>query len=96
MIYPVNSLRDQVYNYSSILIDKGDHIRLQDVSLSYDLTRQQFSNLPFSTIRIYAYVNNIGILWRANKDGIDPDYVPNGGTLYPNPKTYAVGVKMGF
>ena len=97
MIYPDNPLRDQVYQYSSILIDNADNIRLQDVSLAYDMNKKQFPKLPFSTIRIYAYINNIGILWKANKDGIDPDYLPNGsGNIYPNPRTYSLGLKVGF
>ena len=93
MIFPDNNLRDIIYQNSSALTDKGDHIRLQDVSVSYDLIHGQHPKLPFSQIKLYAYINNIGILWRANKDGIDPDYIPNSSTVYPNPRTYALGFK---
>jgi TonB-linked SusC/RagA family outer membrane protein len=97
MIYPDNPLRDQAYQYSSILIDNADNIRLQDISLGYDIGKKQFPKLPFSNIRIYAYINNIAILWKANKDGIDPDYLPNGSAMiYPNPRTYSLGLKVGF
>ncbi|WP_429383055.1 SusC/RagA family TonB-linked outer membrane protein [Mucilaginibacter sp. UYCu711] len=96
LTYPGNDLRDQVYYFSSVLVDKGDHVRLQDISISYDINKQQFTKLPFSNIRVYAYINNIGILWRANKDGVDPDYVPNGNAIYPNPRTFALGLKASF
>jgi TonB-linked SusC/RagA family outer membrane protein len=97
MIYPDNGLRDQVYQYSSILIDNADNIRLKDISLGYDIGKKQFPKSPFANIRIYAYINNIGILWKANKDGIDPDAVPNGSaTVYPNPRTYSLGLKVSF
>jgi TonB-linked SusC/RagA family outer membrane protein len=98
LIYPDNSsTRDQFYNGSEVLVDRGDHIRLQDIQLSYDLTRKQWGRLPVQGIRIYLYANNIGILWRANHDGIDPDAIPTNGsnyTIYPNPRSIAAGIKI--
>jgi TonB-linked SusC/RagA family outer membrane protein len=96
MIFPTNYLRDAVYQNSDILIEKGDHIRLQDISLGYDLNKSQIPGLPFNNIKFYAYISNIGILWKANHNGIDPDYVPNYGMIYPNPKTFAIGLKLGL
>jgi len=96
--YPANSIRDIVYRNSSILIEKGDHIRLQDISLGYQFDKKQFPQMPFRSLNIYMYVNNIGILWRANKAGLDPDYIPSpgGNLIYPNPRTYSLGVKVGL
>ncbi len=84
------------YSNSEILVEKGDHIRLQDIQLSYDLPKRRFAKLPVQAIRFYLYANNIGILWRANHEGIDPDYsMP---TTIPNSQTrsLAIGLKMGF
>jgi hypothetical protein len=94
MIYPdpVNSSRDYFYKDSEPLIEKGDHIRLQDIQLSYDLTRKVVPRLPVQSVRFYCYANNIGILWKANHQGIDPDYVNS----IPNPRTLALGLKMDF
>ncbi|WP_417355428.1 SusC/RagA family TonB-linked outer membrane protein [Flavobacterium sp.] len=96
--YPANSIRDIVYRNSSILIEKGDHIRLQDISLGYQFDKTQFPQMPFRSLNIYMYVNNIGILWRANKTGLDPDYIPSpgGNLIYPNPRTYSLGIKVGL
>lgn len=94
LLYPDNSSRDQVYAYSDINVLKGDHIRLQDIQFSYDLNKRQIGKLPFSAIRFYVYANNIGIIWKANDKGIDPDAISVGS--YPNPRTYAAGVKMDF
>ncbi len=97
MIYPDNSNRDGTYQNSDILVQKGDFIRLQDLTLSYDLTKKQVASLPFATVRFYLFANNIGILWRANKYGIDPDFVPqSSGLVYPNPRTISGGVKLDF
>lgn len=73
LVYPANPLRDQLYAHSSALVDKADHIRLQDIQISYDLTRQRYKGLPFQNIRLYLYTSNLGLLWKANDAGIDPD-----------------------
>lgn len=96
MNYPANSVKDAVYRFSSILIDKGDHIRVQDISLAYEFTKKQIPGLPFNRVELYGYINNIGILWRANKNGIDPDYLPNEALIYPNPRMYSLGLRVGI
>ena len=88
----INLNRDNLYTYSNILVGKGDNIRWQDLSLSYDLIRAQSSSkLPFSHASVYFYANNLALLWKANHFGIDPDY-QNG----PSPKTFALGFKADF
>lgn len=96
---PVNDNRDFFYTFSRSLVDNGDHIRLQDISLSYDLTKSLWRNSPFINLSIYGYINNVGILWRANHDGLDPDvYSLAGGgmTSLPLPRTYSIGLKTNF
>src|SRR5690606_14943196 len=50
MIYPAAATRDEFYSNSSVLVERGDHIRLQDISLSYQflpqgwLKQARFSN----------------------------------------------------
>ncbi|HVU95759.1 MAG TPA: SusC/RagA family TonB-linked outer membrane protein [Puia sp.] len=84
--------RDDFYRNSEALIERGDNVRLQDLQLGYTLGRPTHPNLPVQAIKFYLYANNIGILWKANHAGIDPDYVQ---TLSP-PKTLAVGVKIDY
>src|SRR6185437_7066174 len=73
LIYPFSRVRDQFYEYSSINVENGDHVRLQDISLSYDFNKSLYHSLPFNHLELFVYGNNIGILWRANHKGIDPD-----------------------
>ncbi|MDB5010790.1 MAG: TonB-dependent Receptor Plug Domain protein, partial [Mucilaginibacter sp.] len=87
LIYPANSLRTNLYTYSDILVQKGDNIRFQDLRMGYTIAKKPY--LPFRNLNVYTYINNIGILWRANKYHIDPDY-PVG---IPVPRTIAFGVK---
>lgn len=81
MIYPGDANRDRFYRYSEANVIKGDVIRLQEIQLSYGLTK-----FP---LRLTASVNNVGILWRANKKGLDPDYFAT-----PPSRIYAIGVNL--
>jgi TonB-linked SusC/RagA family outer membrane protein len=83
--------RDDFYTYSQQLVQKGDHIRLQDINLSYDLSKQALAGLPFKRLQIYMYANNLGVVWKSNQAGIDPDYQTG-----PPPRTIAVGLKTDF
>ncbi|MEJ5089282.1 SusC/RagA family TonB-linked outer membrane protein [Sphingobacterium faecium] len=83
MIYPANESRDNFYAWSQANVLKGDVIRLQDIRLSY-----QFKKYPVS---IHGSANNLGILWRANREGLDPDYY-----TVPPGKTFAIGLNMNF
>jgi TonB-dependent starch-binding outer membrane protein SusC len=68
-----NGDRDFFYSYSEILVEKGDHIRLQDVRFDYDCS-SLLNKWKLQKITAYVYASNLGILWSANKLHIDPDY----------------------
>lgn len=81
--------RRYFYEYSQALVDKGDNIRLQDIRLSYDMATRKSKRLPFSQFQIFTYINNVGIIWRANHDGLDPDVYSTG---LPLPLTVSIGI----
>jgi TonB-dependent starch-binding outer membrane protein SusC len=96
MIYPLsNSRRDDFYAGSSVNVLKGDHIRLQYIKVSYRINKAQWKKLPANNIEFYINVTNIGILWRANKEHLDPDF-QGGNTLFPQPKSLAIGLRLNF
>jgi len=86
-----SSSRDFVYTFADILVERGDHFRFQDINFSYDLQRSKYRWLPFNKVSVYSYINNIGIIWRANKHGLDPDYVFQ---PYPASQTYSLGINI--
>lgn len=92
MLYPNNAQRDNFYKFSSVLVEKGDHVRLQDIRLIYDCNKQLLKRLPIQALQFYVYANNIGILWKANQQHIDPDYISG----IPAPLTIAGGIKIDF
>lgn len=81
------------YNFSNTLITKGDVVRLQDVSLSYAITRSLIPLLPVERINLVANVRNVGMLWKANDFGLDPDFA---NAQYVTPRTFALGIQLDF
>lgn len=90
-----NANRDAAYINSTALVDKGDNIRLQDIQLSYTVIHFKNSHFPFRELTVYGYANNLGILWRANKDGLDPDYVYGNSAIKPV-KNFSLGFRANF
>ena len=88
-----DSYREYIYTASELLVEKGDHIRFEDVNLSYSFSRKTHQWLPFQDLRLFLYVKNLGILWQASKSGLDPDY-PNAS--YRSPRTYSIGLNSTF
>jgi len=88
LTYPGNQIKDYMYTYSDINVFKADHIRLQEINISWGLKQP---GLGIANARIYANITNLGILWRANKLGIDPDI-----NDVPNPKTLSFGFSANF
>jgi TonB-linked SusC/RagA family outer membrane protein len=91
-IMNISPERDAFYTHSSILIEKGDHIRLQDVQLSYLADKFKIGKLSVP-VRFSLTANNIGVLWKATKTYYDPDFVLD---QLPNPLTVAAGLSFLF
>lgn len=93
-----DSSRDTFYNNSSATVARGDHIRLQDVSLSYDFNMINWKGIPIKQLQLYFYANNLGVIWRANDFGLDPDLIPPTTNNFSNltAKSFAFGFKASF
>ncbi|REG77513.1 SusC/RagA family TonB-linked outer membrane protein [Algoriphagus antarcticus] len=87
----VNETRTTFELVNSSQVRKGDHIRLQDIQVAYTFQKTSDSNLPFESLRIYGYANNLGILWKSAKDVVDPDF-RNIQSL----NTYSIGLNIQF
>ena len=83
--------RNSFYTHSAVLIEKGDHIRLNDIRLAYIWDKVKNPKLPFRSVQLYTYASNLGIIWKASDDGLDPDYQ----TARPL-KTFSAGLKLDF
>ncbi|MDQ8005261.1 MAG: SusC/RagA family TonB-linked outer membrane protein [Pedobacter sp.] len=91
-VYPNASNRDTFYLGTEVLVQSADHIRLQYVSFNYQLLKS--TNKYFKQLDVYANIANLGVLWKANKAKVDPEY--NGlNKLLPS-KTFSIGTNINF
>lgn len=86
------------YRYSDKLVRKADNIRLQQISLSYRLPA---SWLPAKVIKgasISGNVRNLGVIWAANKEGLDPEYLNPSANYYSMPPvpSYVFNLNVSF
>ncbi|PRD56706.1 SusC/RagA family TonB-linked outer membrane protein [Sphingobacterium gobiense] len=88
-LYSTNNNRDRFYEGSSVLVEKGDHLRLQYIRLAYDLPRLK----SWNSLQLYFNMQNVGLLWKANKAGIDPDFSLGRNRLV-TPRTWSFGIKI--
>ncbi|SHH03372.1 SusC/RagA family TonB-linked outer membrane protein [Pedobacter caeni] len=93
-LYPFSNQMQALYTFSEALVERGDHIRLHYINLNYELNKDNFKRIPFKSLNLYFNINNPGILWRANKENIDPDYY--GERTMPLPRSYSFGVRANF
>jgi TonB-linked SusC/RagA family outer membrane protein len=95
--YPGNQNRDNIYQYSTVNVGSAAHFRLQDVYVSYKL--QSDIGGRKTLLRLLCQVENLGLLWKANRWGYDPDYISgNASTLstYPAPMQMTIGVSLTY
>lgn len=84
-----NAYRGIIYNNSSILIEKGDHLRVENIRLDYRINIQ--NPVIKTEMTLFLFWNNPGILWRANNHKIDPSFV---NRPYPEPQSLVFGLTM--
>lgn len=87
---------DRYYNLSSSNLFDASYVRLKFVSLSYDMPSHIIKPLKLSSVVIRLQVENLGFIWRANKEGIDPDAHSISGvrSTFPALQTYSFGVSV--
>lgn len=90
LVYPADGNRSDFYQFSEAAVSKGDHVRLQDIRLGYSFEGCKMIKWA-KALEVYGYINNIGILWRSNKYGIDPDSMD-----MPQVMSVSFGVKTLF
>lgn len=85
--YPAD-LGSQVFMRSSALLENGGQIKLRDIQMSIDIPFA--SRFKLKNCKVYAYVQNVGIIWRGNKLGIDTEY----GSNIPDARMCSVGLSF--
>ena len=84
--YPNNLFASQLYYASSVLVQNASWIKLRDLQVSYNFSNRK--SFPLKGARVYAYAQQIGMLWSANAYGLDPEF---GGRTAPDPFALSFG-----
>ncbi len=92
----LNSL--EWYKNADINVLDASNIRFQQLTLGYSLPQTVINKIKaFKSITANATVSNLGIIWRANKEGIDPDYANNSNfTNLPPSVNYTFNLNFSF
>ena len=76
-------------------LKKTDYIRLKNVSLGYSVNKDLLRNLPVKALKVYVMGENL-LTW-TKWNGFDPETAwGNSLGVYPNAKTYSVGLNLEF
>lgn len=102
--YALDSRARKTNNHSmslnSMFLEDATFIRLQSARFSYTLDRKFLSRLPFNSVDVYVYGNNL-LTW-TNYSGFDPEL---GGSVlapgkdksvYPKNREFGLGLNVGF
>lgn len=87
----VDAFKTGFYQSSAANVERGDHIRLQDIRLAYSWKGSSDTRSPFSNLETYLYVNNLGVLWKASDRVRDPDFL-----ISPNLRSMSLGLRATF
>ena len=109
-VYYPNPSNAIMYNNSDLRTVKGDFVRLQNVSLSYDLSLTKLKELGIQNIRFMLQGNNLHVWKNSKLKGQDPEAtgavmkyestskanVSFGNTYLPLPRSYSFSVSVQF
>jgi len=97
---PGFSSTNRNFTQSTRFLEKADFVRLKNVSLSYDIKKQQLKNLV--AVKLFLSATNLFTI--SSYSGIDPEANSSAGDIrqgidfgsYPNAKTITGGVTLSF
>jgi hypothetical protein len=92
------------FAFSDRFVEDGSYLRIQNISLGYNLPRQWVSKVGIKNLKIYANLQNVYTFTKYT--GYDPEVgssYENGNWLsgidngrYPSPRIYTFGLNLTF
>lgn len=93
MIYPVPSGAENFYPYAEPFVERGDHIRLEYVNLSYNLPNKTSHARWLKDASVTFNINNLRLIYKRNRTGVDPDFSSASGTGFSPSTIYSLTIK---
>jgi hypothetical protein len=88
------SLRALQSGTSSFMVQKGDFIRIRNITLAYDLPSKLLTKAKINSIRTYVQVTEPFLFTKYK--GIDPEIGVWQYDVYPRYRTFLVGLQLSF
>ena len=87
------------WKYTDMALFKASYLKCKNISIGYTVPRSLLSKINMSSMRIYASADNL--FYVSAKKGVDPSMSLLGGFevgqyVYPNMRTYSLGVNINF
>ncbi len=85
------------YNYSTARIADGDFIRLKEVAVSYNFSKELIEKWKLSNLSLKLATTNLCLLYADKKlNGQDPEFFNTGGVASPLSKQFTLTLRAGF
>ncbi len=88
------SLRALQSGTSSFMVQKGDFIRIRNITLAYDVPSAMLSKAKINSLRVYAQAVEPFLFTKYK--GIDPEIGAGQYDIYPRYRTFLFGVQLSF
>lgn len=88
------SLRALQSGTSSFMVQKGDFIRIRNITLAYDVPSEPLSKAKINSLRVYVQAMEPFLFTKYK--GIDPEISAGQYDIYPRYRTFLFGVQLSF
>jgi TonB-linked SusC/RagA family outer membrane protein len=86
-----------LYNRSTARIADGDHVRLKNIQLTYNLPSRLIDRIGASNARVSIAGQNLLLLYSDERlNGQDPEFFSAGGVALPQPQQITLSLSVGF
>jgi hypothetical protein len=86
-------LWDRYTPYLSSLVENSSYVECKELTLQYALPQSLVKAIHFAGIKAFVQTRDLGLIWKANKKGYNPDWLP--GTNRPV-QSYTFGANVQF
>jgi hypothetical protein len=85
------------YNYSDARTADGGFVRLKDISLTYDFSKDLVKKYSLNSLGLKIQATNLALLYADKKlNGQDPEFYNSGGVALPLPKQFTFTLMLGL
>ena len=85
------------YNYSDARIADGGFVRMKEISLTYDFSKEFLSRIKCNNLSLKIQGTNLFLLYADSKlNGQDPEFFRSGGVSAPVPKQFTLTLRLGI